>query len=435
MLNLLQTQAIDVIKKGKSLFLTGPPGVGKSYTLIKIIDYLNENNINYGLTAMTGCAAVLIKGQTLHSFLGIGLGNYSIDTLYNKISNNKKKFHQLSNLDTLIIDEISMMNDVFFEKISKLLSKIKNSNKPFGNIRLILIGDFYQLPPVSGDYCFKSQIWNKINLVSIQLTELIRQKDDIDFQNILNSIRKGKITLAKFNKLKMLSDTVFDNNILPTKIYSLKKDVDIINKNNFYQLIIENNKPLLTSFNDIIDNISSLTIECIYNKECDYNNMNYYKKYIYKYNAFTNDNYINVKDYEVSLTVGAHVMITRNINFENELVNGKKGIVIKLEMSYVVIKDYDNNIFKIEYYKDDSIYNNKYVKFMPLTHAYAITVHKSQGSTLDYIEIDASDNNFAPGQLYTALSRAKNMKNIKLVNISQDALIINKDVLKFYSNL
>lgn len=435
MLNLLQTQALDIIKKGKSLFLTGPPGVGKSYTLTKIIDYLNENNITYGLTAMTGCAAVLIKGQTIHSFLGIGLGRDCIDTLYNKISNNKKKFNLLLNLDTLIIDEISMMNDVFFEKISKLLSKIKNTNKPFGNIRLILIGDFYQLPPVTGDYCFKSVIWNKINLTNIQLTEIIRQKDDLDFQNILNSIRKGKITLTKFNKLKMLSDTVFDNNIFPTKIYSLKKDVDSINKNNFYQLIIKNNKPLLTSFNDIIDNISSLTIECIYNKECDYNNMNYYKKYIYKYNAFTNDNYINVKDYEVSLTVGAHVMITRNINFENELVNGKKGIIIKLENSYVVIKDYDNNIFKIEYYKDDSIYNNNYVKFMPLTLAYAITVHKSQGSTLDYIEIDGSSNNFAPGQLYTALSRAKNMKNIKLVNISQDALIINKDVLKFYSNL
>ena len=98
MLNLLQTQALDVIKKGKSLFLTGPPGVGKSYTLTKIIDYLNENNITYGLTAMTGCAAVLIKGQTLHSFLGIGLGRDSIDILYNKISNNKKKFNLLLNL-------------------------------------------------------------------------------------------------------------------------------------------------------------------------------------------------------------------------------------------------------------------------------------------------------------------------------------------------
>lgn len=142
---------------------------------------------------------------------------------------------------------------MYFLKISKLLSKIKNTNKPFGNIRLILIGDFYQLPPVTGDYCFKSEIWNKLNLTNIQLTEIIRQKDDIDFQNILNSIRKGKITLTKFNKLKMLSDTVFDNNIFPTKIYSLKKDVDSINKNNFYNLIIKNNEPLLTCFNDITD--------------------------------------------------------------------------------------------------------------------------------------------------------------------------------------
>ena len=125
-------------------------------------------------------------------------------------------------------------------------------------------------------------------------------------------------------------------------------------------------------------------------------------------------------------------MITRNINIEKELVNGKKGKIINLTNSYVIIKDDYDNTYKIDYYKEDKSFN-KFVKFLPLTLAYAITVHKSQGSTLDYIEIDGSNNNFAPGQFYTAISRAKTLNNIKLINLNENALIINKDVLNFYN--
>ena len=240
MLNILQLHAIDIIKSGKSLFLTGPPGVGKSFTLRNIIQYLDEIENNYGLTAMTGCAAILIKGQTLHSFLGIGLGNEKVEKLYEKLKD-KKKFNELKNLDTLIIDEISMMNDKFFEKISKLLSKIKNNNKPFGDIRLILIDDFYQLPPTDGEYCFKSKLWNMVNMTTVELNEPMRQKDDIIFQKLLNNIRKGKITKANYNELKKLNDTIFST-IIPTKIYCLKTDVNRINTYYFNKLLMENNK-------------------------------------------------------------------------------------------------------------------------------------------------------------------------------------------------
>lgn len=425
MLNILQLYAVDIIKGGKSLFLTGPPGVGKSYTLKNIIKYLDDIENNYGLTAMTGCAALLIKGQTLHSFLGIGLGNDTVEKLYVKICKNKKKFNELKNLDTLIIDEVSMMNNKFFEKISKLLTLIKNNNKPFGNIRLLLIGDFYQLPPLNDEYCFKSKLWEDINMTTVELNESMRQKDDIVFQKLLNNIRKGKITEKDYNALKSLDKTKF-NDITPTKIYCLKKDVNDINNYYFTKLFIKlNNLKKL----EVDEYISKYTFECLPyedNKEI-LNNITY----IYKYKIITNDKYINKSEYEVSLIMGAKVMITRNINIEKELVNGKTGEIINLTNSYVVIKDDYNNIFKIDYYKDDNPYN-KYVKFMPLTLAYGITVHKSQGSTLDYIEIDGSKNNFAPGQFYTAISRAKTLKNIKLVNLDTDALIINNDVLNFY---
>jgi ATP-dependent DNA helicase PIF1 len=425
MLNILQLHAIDIIKSGKSLFLTGPPGVGKSFTLRNIIQYLDEIQNNYGLTAMTGCAAILIKGQTLHSFLGIGLGNETIEKIYEKLKD-KKKFNELKNLDTLIIDEISMMNDKFFEKISKLLSKIKNNNKPFGNIRLILIGDFYQLPPTDGEYCFKSKLWNMVNMTTVELNEPMRQKDDIVFQKLLNNIRKGKITKANYNELKKLNDTDFST-IIPTKIYCLKTDVNRINTYYFNKLLMENNKLKSEEVNNYIENN---TIECYPNNENITDSTDSSK--VFKYGIVTNEKYVNKNDYEVSLIKGAEVMITRNINIENELVNGKKGKIVNLTSNYVIIKDDYNIKHKIDYYKDENAYN-KYVKFMPLTLAYAITVHKSQGSTLDYIEIDGSNNNFAPGQFYTALSRAKTLKNIRLKNLDKDALIINKDVLNFYN--
>jgi ATP-dependent DNA helicase PIF1 len=425
MLNILQLHAIDIIKSGKSLFLTGPPGVGKSFTLRNIIQYLDEIENNYGLTAMTGCAAILIKGQTLHSFLGIGLGNEKVEKLYEKLKD-KKKFNELKNLDTLIIDEISMMNDKFFEKISKLLSKIKNNNKPFGDIRLILIGDFYQLPPTDGEYCFKSKLWNMVNMTTVELNEPMRQKDDIIFQKLLNNIRKGKITKANYNELKKLNDTIFST-IIPTKIYCLKTDVNRINTYYFNKLLMENNKLKSDEVNNYIENN---TIECYPNNENVIDSTDSSK--IFKYGIVTNEKYVNKNDYEVSLIKGAEVMITRNINIENELVNGKKGKIVILTNNYVIIKDDLNIKHKIDYYKDENAYN-KYVKFMPLTLAYAITVHKSQGSTLDYIEIDGSNNNFAPGQFYTALSRAKTLKNIRLKNLDKNALIINKDVLNFYN--
>jgi len=434
MLTLEQIEAYNIVINKNSLFLTGPPGSGKSYTLNKIIEYLNNENIKYGITALTGAAAILIKGQTLHSFLGIYKGSDSVDNLYKNILNRKKKYNILKDLEVLIIDEISMMDLVLFEKISLYLSKIKNNNKPFGNIQLILIGDFCQLPPISGLYCFQSKLWDKIKMKKMQLKTSMRHKDDMLFEKILNKIRIGKISEKTYNTLLNLKNTKF-NNIVPTKLYCLNIDVNKINKRHFdIQYCSNNNIDLLKNFKeeDIINNTIQCYPDLSFEKES--NNINNDINMIYMYNFYSNNKKIKKEDYIVSLIKNAQVMITRNINIDSGLINGTRGYIISLNTSYVIFCDINNIKHRIDYYRDENINDGTYITFMPISLAYAISIHKCQGSTLDAIEIDASSNNFAPGQLYTAISRAKSLNNIKLINLEKEAFIINTNVKKLYDN-
>lgn len=398
MLNSKQLEAFNLIKNKENILLTGSAGTGKSFTLLNIVKYLNDSKINYGLTAMTGCAAILINGQTLHSFLGIGLGNESIDIILFKIKRRYPGVYtKLKKLETLIIDEISMMNSNLFELISDLFINIKNNEKPFGGLQLVLVGDFCQLPPINGDYCFTSKIWNEIEIHKVMLTELIRQKDDKLFQQILQIVRKGKCPPNVFKILSSLSETKFENDIEPTKLYPINVDVNKINEDEF-------------------------------NKLCDKSNNNYKI-----YNAVSNDKYIKLDNYSVKLIKNAQVMITRNINIFEGLVNGTRGVICDLYDESILIKDINGNMHIIEYVKN-IIDNDKgiYISYLPIKLAYALSIHKSQGMTIDALEIDLGLNIFAPGQLYTALSRAKSLKLIRIIDIHKDSFKINSKVKKFY---
>lgn len=393
-----QKEAFEIIKQGHNLFLTGSAGTGKSYTLKSIIDYLDRNNIEYGLTALTGCASVLINGQTIHSFLFMGISK-DANAIYNNLCKFTPKLNKLKKLKVLIIDEISMMDNVLFKTINKLLMLVKNNDKPFGGVQLLLVGDFYQLPPISGDYCFTSDIWNELNLKYVILTELIRQKDDNVLQQILEEIRNGKPTEETIKIIENLKNTKFANKqIKPTRLYPINKNVDKINNHEYNKLLKKNNN----------------------------------EKKIYK--AFCNKSTEKIDNYDIELTLHAQVMVIRNISIENKLFNGTRGVIIELNDKNVVIRDINNNTHVIEYYTDINK-NNKNImtSFMPLKLAYAISIHKSQGASIDYLELDLGDDIFISGQLYTALSRATNINNIKLINFSKNSFIQNEKIKKFYN--
>lgn len=397
-MNEKQLEALNVVKSHNNLFLTGSAGTGKSFTLKAIINHLKEKGVNYGVTALTGCAAVLINGQTIHSFLYLGISR-NLNDIYANLCKYKGNLNKLRKLNALIIDEISMMDDELFILINKLLMLIKNNDQIFGGVQMILVGDFHQLPPINGDYCFLTEEWSKLNLNTVILTELIRQKDDNKLQLILEEIRNGKTSDETIEILKNLKNTKFDNkDIKPTRLYPINVNVDKINNHEFQRLLKKNN---------------GIMVE-------------------YKASSSKGE---KIDGYNITLTIGAQIMVIRNISIENKLFNGTRGVVMELHDRSVLIKDIDNNTHLIEYYTDiNQNDKSRYIMFMPLKLAYAMSIHKSQGASIDFLEIDLGEDIFISGQLYTALSRATNINNIRIINISKNSFIQNRKVKKFYES-
>ncbi len=423
MLNTAQRTALDTVLAGKSIFLTGSPGTGKSYTLKEIIKSLKDANKNIAVTSSTGCSAVLINGQTIHSYMKMGVNNQKVEDIVMSLKKYRNRFQSLYNLEVLIIDEISMIDNSTLQKISDIFQQIKRNKRPFGGIQIIFVGDFCQLAPVTGDYAFNTSLWNDLDLTYIQLTESIRQKDDQLFQDILEEARFGKLSAESFDILKSLEDTTFSPGMMPTKLYSLNANVNHINTNEFVQLYKKTHSIYPKDAKVIDCHAEQYGIE--YNSDTD----------IFRYHPMTNDPRIRKEDYVIDLYKGLYVIVTRNLNFEKGIINGTTGIITTLTPNLIVIKMTNNQKCTITYHKDVNDNNNTFIKFMPIKLAYALSIHKSQGATLDAIEVDGSTYIFAPGQLYTALSRAKNLSSVKLINLDKDSFICHKDVKDFYEKI
>lgn len=395
-MNEKQLEALTIVKQNENLFLTGSAGTGKSYTINKIVRYFEDNNILYGLTALTGCAASLINGQTIHSYLSLGI-NKSLNDIYKDLNTKYIfKLRLLKSLNSLIIDEVSMMSNELLELIDGLFKIIKSNILPFGGIQIIMVGDFHQLPPIKGNYCFTSPIWDDLNMNIVILTNLIRQKDDLVLQEILEEMRTGKITDNTYNILEKLQEKEFDNDVKPTKLFPINTNVDKLNTREFNKLVKINN-----------------------------NQTKIYKAY----SKYKND---TINSYDICLTLNAQIMVIRNISVENHLVNGTRGIVVGLLDTTVIIKDINGIIHNINYYTDINKNCKNNISFMPLKLAYAISIHKSQGSSIDCLELDLGEDIFVSGQTYTALSRATNINNIKIINLDKSSFFVNKKIIDFY---
>lgn len=400
MLSNKQKNVIQSILNGDTIFLTGSPGTGKSFVLQVIMPKLFHKNV--GITATTGCAAINVGGTTIHSFFKLKPDTNVSKHIAKLTSTKCDTYKKIRDLDLLIIDEVSMLDSILCNTISDILKACKNTDRVFGGIQMIFVGDFFQLPPITNNFCFLSSSWIELNPKIIELTELIRQTDDKLFQLILAKLRFGKLTKQIYDILIKNKEITFAD-IKPTRLYPNNVDVDKINQKEIKKLLV--NEPKSNTFVAYFTKVANDSLKQ------------------------------KLNEYTIFLCVGSQVMITRNISIENELVNGTRGVVVDINKSSCFVKTLNGLIHEINYYPQE--YKNNYVKnltimFMPIKLAYALTIHKSQGSTIDYLEIDLGSKIFEYGQGYTALSRGKKLENIKIISLHCDSFKVHPNVIKWY---
>jgi len=399
-----QESALAIMKTGRNVFLTGAPGAGKTYVLNQYIDYLKKYGIEAAITAPTGIAASHIGGMTLQSFFGTGirdtLSQYDIENLTEK----KYLWERMKNLKVLVIDEVSMLSPSLFESINAILQTFKFNQEPFGGVQVVLVGDFFQLPPIgaknlSRRFAFQTELWNQTDLATCYLNTSYRQEDEI-LLTILNEMRSGEVSEDSMNHFRSRYKKEPSVPGSVTKLYTHNANVDSINTQELQKL--ETPKKIFeahtTGAKKWVERIfsSSLVIP------------------------------------KLELKEGALVFFIKN-NYDKGYINGTLGTVIEFDTFGVpIIETYDGRRIKAD--REEWIFTDNdgkpkgSIKQIPLRLAWAITIHKSQGMTLDAAEIDLSQA-FEAGQGYVALSRIKSLDGLKLMGLNQQALVVDPSVL------
>lgn len=398
---------------GNHRFLLGNFVVTHNTALIKTFINVYKQNKIMGITSTTGISALLFGGVTIHSFLGIGLGQGSVESIVGKLYKRPHLRKRWCDLEVLIIDEISMLSPDLFDKLENIARRIRHNEEPFGGIQLILSGDFLQLPCINSDnFCFESESWNKCIEHTVYLTEIIRQKD-VEFQECLNNVRVGLLPkkTRKLLQTRVGAELTNEFGIKPTKLFSTNVSVDYIN-------------------NKELDKLAEKDLEFYeYNME------------IYVYPGVKDNDQV-IDKYKKScnapetlqLCVGAQVMLLWNLDTEGGLVNGSRGVVTSFIGDIPVIKFLNGRELPIDYNVWEHEEQDKKIlriTQIPLKLAYALTIHKSQGCSLDYAEIDLS-NTFADGQAYVALSRVRNLEGLSITEIDFDKIKANEKAVAFY---
>ena len=425
-LNLKQKYALDCMKKGDNIFLTGPGGVGKTMIIKMFADWAREEKYKLAdnpvaVTSTTGSSAVLIGGTTLHSFAGIGLGEKSVIELVDII--NKKFFIKRRWLRTkvLIIDEVSMMKPELFEKLEAIARIVKRSQKIFGGIQVILSADFAQLPPPNmTQFCFESELWDQVVDESIYLKEIMRQ-DDIEFQRCLNEIRLGECGPESKKLLESRVGVKLENDVgvTPTMLYSVNKKVDAINNKYLKELLDAGNENYVYEIKKKLVGAAESDIKP--------NLLPVIEKMVDDMPA----------EKALHLAVGSQVMVIINKK-DTQLVNGSRGVVSGFEMGMPMVTFLDGRILRMGLHTWDADVTDAIkleVLQIPMKLSNCQTIHKGQGMSIDYVRTSIDSTIFEYGQAYTALSRCRNLKGMTLDKFDPKVIKCHPKVKAFYEKI
>ena len=423
MLNKEQRSALSAVKNGKNLFLTGAAGTGKSYTIQSIVSWASVVGKTVAVTAMTGCAALLLgigTARTLHSWAGVGLARESAQELAESVARNKKTARRWQKTDILIIDEVSMMTAELLEKLDIIGRHVRKRGIRFGGLQIVLTGDFCQLPPVAkvASFVFEAPIWTELIDEVHQLTEILRQRDPI-FQKILTEARMGELSAESLAILESRKGLSFeDSEIRPTLLFTRNATVNEINRKNMDALDGEQRiYKVCTVFNE-----GFATKESISSANTGVEKLDKDAPY----------------DTELEIRMGAQVMLITNLDQERGLVNGSRGVVVGYSLGglpVVRFKSYKDPIIveRATWWMPDN--ENVGRAQIPLRIAYAMTIHKSQGATLDCALIDVGSSTFEYGQAYTALSRVQSLEGLYIWKLDQRMICCHPAVKRFYASM
>jgi ATP-dependent DNA helicase PIF1 len=378
------------------------------------------------------------QAKTIHSWAGIGLANGPVDLLVKKVITNKYKSAGWKKIDVLIVDEISMMSQKIFDVIDGIGKKIRPyaSHLPFGGLQLVFSGDFFQLPPVmrnedieldptAAAFCFESPLWASTFHTIVELKKIFRQTDPV-YMRILNQIRVGKLYKSGLDELTKHIGKPLPETFVPTILLPRRRDAELINLEELAKLSGEEKKYKLKNVLEPLRlGVPGSDSPPVYSGTSD----------DIEYNILANS---IMADKELVLKKGTQVMCVANIDMESPvpIVNGSQGIVIDFvgNLPLVLFNNGAKRTVGFHTWKSETKPEIG-VQQIPLIYAWAITIHKAQGVSLDMAQIDAGSNIFECGQTYVALSRIKSLAGLYLTAFNPQKIKVNKKVQDYYALL
>lgn len=397
-----QSEALSILHTGANVFLTGEPGSGKTHTVNAYIAWLRSHGIEPSITASTGIAATHVSGMTLHAWSGIGIADRMTPELLDTIANKEHVAKRLQKAKVLIIDEVSMLSANVLSMVDEVVREVRHEpDRAFGGLQVVLVGDFFQLPPVSRskvEFAFESPVWGKLNPLVCYLTEQHRQ-DDGQFLSVLGAIRAGdwdhthvSLITAREAEYDSIEEGV-------PQLFTHNADVDRINSEQLGKLP-GSAKTFAMSASGSAALAEALKRGCL-------------------------------SPETLVLKEGAVVMATKN-NPVAGYANGTLGIVIGFERgtNNPIVETRDGReltIAPVEWAVEEGGKVKAKLTQIPLKLAWAITIHKSQGQSLDAAAMDLS-RSFEYGQGYVALSRVRSLSGVHLLGWSENALMVHPQV-------
>lgn len=411
---------LTLLKNGENVFLTGFAGTGKSYILNKLKERFKKKLV---ITSTTGIAAVNVKGQTLHSWAGVGLCRNTVFNTVEKIKKRPTQYRQIMNCKIPAVDEISMLNIEAFEYINEVLRAVRECNEPFGGIQVLFIGDFFQLPPVEKEqqesrYCFDSHVWKDLNLQNVVLKKNYRQNE----QNFITALAHMRENCLEIEDVELLKNRCVENDTYQTDILHIFSTNEEANRYNLAKFNMIDEPVKIFKSEDGVYRGTKLVTEGFTESE------NYILE-IFSKNCRA--------EKEIALKLGAKVMLLVNMDFNRGLINGACGNIEAFYDDTISIK-FDNGVVAaipqhtFEYYYNERVVAER--KQFPLKLAYGITIHKSQGMTLDKLVVDCA-RIFERGQAYVAMSRVKTLEGLYLKNFEPQKVLVDSRVADFYENI